>query len=359
METWLEIDLKKLKNNFEYIREKSKSPICSVIKADSYGLGVKEIASELDKLETDSFAVAFFHEALELRRLGIEKEILVFNYIPEERLIDVEKNNLTITLYSIEQLNEYISSNLDILKNISFHIKINTGMNRLGFDEEQLDYLIEIILKNNLKIEGVYSHFAHVEDYNFSNSQNNLFLIIADKLEMKLNKTLKKHLANSVASVKYEGFYHNMIRVGMLLYGLQPLGDTINERIKCIFTWKSKITNIRKVKKGERISYGDFVVPNNMEIATIPVGYSHGYMRQLSNKAKVFILGKKYPIIGKICMDQMLVDISKMDENRRLGVEVEVLGDNITPEYLAKLSETIPDDIICKINPNIKRIIKR
>ncbi len=357
METWLELDLNKLKNNYKYIKEKTRTPICSVIKADSYGLGVEEIAIELEKLGTDIFAVAFFNEALELRKVGIKKEILIFNYISTENLEKILDNNMIVTLYSLEQLKAYIAYDLELLKKITFHIKLNTGMNRLGFDINHLEELVSLIKENKLNIKGIYSHFAHAEDYEFSKKQNDLFLMMAKNIEEELGITLKKHLANSTASLKYEDFYHNMVRIGMLLYGLQPLYKE-DSQIKCIFTWKSKITNLRKVKKGQRISYGEFLAKKDMCIATVPVGYSHGYMRQLSNKGKVYIEGKKYQIIGNVCMDQILVDLTGMNLDRKLGVEVELLGPNISPEYLANLSGTIADDIICKLHPKIKRVVK-
>lgn len=359
MENWLELDLNKLEKNFKYIKMKTNSSICSVIKADSYGLGSESIALKLDQLETNTFAVAFLDEALELRKLGIKKDIIIFNYIPQERLEEAKNNNLIVTLYSLEQLKEYIKSSIEFLSTIKFHIKLNTGMNRLGFDIWQLKDLVEIIKEKKLRVEGLYSHFAHAEDMTFTNKQNELFISMSNFIEKEMKRSFVKHIANSTATLKYENFTYDMVRVGMVLYGLQPIEGYVDNNIECIFTWKSKITHVRKVKKGERISYGQYRVEKDMCIGTIPVGYSHGYMRQLSNKGEVYISGEKYPIVGKICMDQMLVDISKMNKSRKLGVEVELLGENITPEYLAYLSGTIADDIICKISPTIKRIIKR
>lgn len=355
MENWLEIDLKRLKNNYLYVKSKTKSEICAVIKADGYGVGSFEIAKELEDMGVKNFAVAFLNEAQELRTIGIKKEILIFNYISPEKLNDIVDTNFILTLYSLEQLEIYLNVGLEVLKRIRFHIKINSGMNRLGISREELDEFLDLIKRNNLNIEGTYSHFAHVEDDEFTSFQFNEFMSISKKIEKSLEKNLIKHISNSGATLKYSDYGLDFVRVGMSLYGLQAL-EIKNENIKGILTWKSKVSSLRYVKKGERISYGNEILKDDKFIGVIPVGYSHGYMRQLSGKGYILIKGQKCPIIGKVFMDQMSIDFSKM-ENIQIGDEIILLGDGVEAEVLAKLAGTIADDIVSKISPRIERVI--
>lgn len=358
METWLEIDLNKLRSNYNYIKNKTGVEICSVIKADGYGIGAFEIAKELEKMDTKLFAVAFLNEAEELRKEGIKKDILIFNYVSPKTLQSAIDNNFIITLYSLDQLKIYQKEDIELDK-LRFHIKINTGMNRLGINESDLEEILTIISEENIKVEGVYSHFANAEtDEDFTDYQYERFKKIVDKMENSLKQNnILKHIANSPASLKYNSYYLNLVRIGMILYGLQPL-DRTDENIKGIFTWKSKISNIRKVSEGERISYGKERITEDKTIAVVPVGYSHGYMRQLSNIGYVMVEGRRCDIIGKICMDQMIIDVTHLEE-LEIGNEVIILGEGITAEKLGELSGTIADDIICKISSKIERVVKR
>lgn len=355
METWLEINLRELENNYKYIKSKTNSKICSVIKADGYGMGSYDIAKKLEILGTDMFAVAFLKEGYRLRKKGIKKDILLLNFVAPDKLDFVIQNNLTLTLYSLTQVEMYIENKKIDLKKIKFHIKINTGMNRLGFDKDDFPKLIELIEKYELDIRGVYCHFADVNDEEFTKKQYKEYIDFVENLESLFDRKLIKHVCNSAGTLKYKAYHLDMVRVGMALYGLQPL-NILDENIKSIFTWKSKITNIRKVEAGERLSYGHYTLNENKIIATIPVGYSHGYMRQLSNKAYVLIKDIPCRILGDICMDQMLIDISDL---REVEVEEEVilLGENLKPEILGELANTIADDILCKISPRINRIL--
>lgn len=352
MENWLEIDLNRLRSNYTYIKSKTNSTLCAVIKADGYGIGSYEIAKELENLGVKNFAVAFLKEAEELRGFGIRSEILILNYISPEKLKNLVDEKIVLTIYSLEQLKKYFD--FDDLKGKRFHIKLNTGMNRLGFGKEEIDELVKISKEKNLNIEGIYTHFAHVDDEEFTKKQYEKFFEMSESVEKQLNKSLIKHVANSAATLKYKNYGLDFVRVGMGLYGLQAL-ENYDSKIKSIITWKSKITNIREVEIGERISYGREVLNETKKIAIIPVGYSHGYMRQLSDKAYILIKGRKVRIIGKIFMDQMVVDITDT-KNIKVGDEVILLGDGVEAEEIALFSGTIADDIISKISPRIKRI---
>ncbi len=352
MENWVEIDLDRLKSNYLYIKSKTTCPVCAVIKADGYGVGSYEIAKELENLGVNLFAVAFLKEAMDLRSFGIKSEILILNYISPDKLENLNDNKIILTLYSLEQLKIYLE--FKNIQNKRFHIKVNTGMNRLGFDEKDIEELTEIIKNNNLVVEGIYSHFSHIENKDFTEKQYLNFINICSKIEKSIGKKLIKHISNSGATMKYTQYNLDFVRVGMALYGLQPLKEKDNN-IRGIITWKSKISSIRQIKKGESISYGNEQIEDNKKIAIIPVGYSHGYMRQLSKNAYVLIKDVKVRIIGKILMDQMYIDVTKLEEVK-IGDEVVLLGDRVEAERIADFSGTIADDIISKISPRIERV---
>ena len=356
MENWLEINLGSLRNNYNYISSKTGTKIISVIKADGYGMGSFEIAKELERLGTHMFAVAFFREAEELRREGIKKSILVFNYISPENLTKCFGKDYILTIYSVDQLKTYISRLGEDLKKLKFHLKVNTGMNRLGIDFCEIEEMSDLIIENNIEVEGVYSHFSDAEeDFEFTELQNKKFEEFIREFEKYGIGFRVKHMANSPASLKHEKYYYDFIRVGMLLYGLQPLPEP-DGNIEGIFSWKARISNTRVIEAGERISYGKKETDEKLNIACIPVGYAHGYMRQLSNKAYVKYKGNSCPIIGKVCMDQMIIDVTGVG-GASIGDEVVLLGDGISPEELAEMAGSIADDLICKISSRIERVI--
>lgn len=352
MENWVEINLNRLKDNYNYIKTQTHSPICAVIKADGYGIGSYEIAKELEELGVTMFAVAFLKEAVELRSFGIKSEILILNYVSLERLNLEKDDKFIFTIYSLEQLDSY--KGLKSLSRIRFHIKINTGMNRLGINNSEVDRLIDRIRRDKINIEGIYSHFAHIEDEVFTEMQYNEFVRISENFEKSLNKKLIKHISNSGATLKYSNYNFDFVRIGMGLYGLQPLKAKVSQ-IKGIVTWKSIISAIRTVSKGESISYGREVLEKDKIIGIVPVGYSHGYMRQLSKEAYVLVNGTKAKILGKIFMDQMIIDVSDL-KKVAFGDEVILLGDGLEAEAIAEFSNTIADDIISKISPRIERV---
>lgn len=351
MENWVEINLTRLKSNYEYIKKTAKKPICAVIKADGYGVGSYEIAKELEELGVKSFAVAFLQEALELRKFGIKSEIIVLNYVSYEKLKEIEDSEFIFSIYSLDQLENYIVG--DNLGKYRFHVKLNSGMNRLGINEEEIPQLIKLVEKEKIEIEGIYSHFAHVEDEDFTKAQFEKFMKMGDRLEHAFGKKLLRHISNSGGVLKYPVYTLDFVRVGMALYGLQPLREK-NYNIKGIITWKSKISAIREVKMGQRISYGKEVLEENKKIAIIPVGYAHGYMRQLNKDAFVIVKGQKCKILGKVFMDQMMIDVSSTEVS--FGDEVILLGDQVEASEIGGFSNTIADDVISKISPRIERV---
>ncbi|BDU50762.1 alanine racemase [Haliovirga abyssi] len=354
--SYLEIDLDKVVENYNYIKGLTNSKVMAVVKANAYGLGIVEIAKVLKKAGADFFGVAFYEEAIKLIKSGIKEKILIFNYIKKEylnKLINI--NNIIITIYSIEQLNGYIDYMGDNINKLKIHLKVNTGLDRLGIREEDLNIAIKLIKKYNLKIEGIYSHFANASgNEGYTRFQDNNFNKIIKKFEENNILFRVKHISNSAATLLYRKFDYDYVRVGMAIYGLQPL-EEYNNNIKEVLTLKSIISGVFNVKKGENIGYGlKTAALKNMKIAIIPIGYSDGYLFQLSSKGLVEINGIECNIVGEVCMDQIIVDVSKI-ENLKIEDEVIVIGGKIGINRLAKIVDTIPDEILCKLSNSLEK----
>ncbi|OQY09201.1 MAG: alanine racemase [Fusobacteriia bacterium 4572_132] len=341
------IDLEKYEENLNYIRKITDAKIMVVVKANAYGHGMVKISKKSEELGIDFFGVAFLEEAEELRKNDIKSDILILNYIAEENIIKVSQSDYIITLYSLEQLEKYNEILGKKLKNIKFHININTGMNRLGINIDELEKL----KKYNINIEGAYSHFSNAgNDEEITEKQYQIFQKSVRKLKKMGFNIRIKHISNSAGVFQNKKYSLDYVRVGMALYGLQPLNYKLD--LKPIMTIKTIVSNIRNIKKGENIGYGKNISNKNVKISIIPIGYSDGYLMSLSKKGYVLIDGKKCNIVGEVCMEQIIVDISKL-KNVSIGDEVVILGQQklaeITPEILGKLANTVPDDIVCKL----------
>ncbi len=341
------IDLKKYEENINYIQSKTDAKIMVIIKANAYGHGMLKIAKKSEELGIDFFGVAFLEEAEKLRKNNIKSDILIFNYIDEKDIIDITQNNYKITLYSLEQLEKYYKILGNKLKQIKFHININTGMNRLGINMQELKELD----KYDINIEGAYSHFSNAgDDENETEKQYNKYQKSLKILE-KMGFDIKiKHISNSAGVFQNKKYSLDYVRVGMALYGLQPLNYNLD--LKPVMTIKTVVSNIRNIKKGENIGYGKNTSKKDIKIAIIPIGYSDGYLMSLSKKGYVLIGGEKCNIVGEVCMEQIIVDINNI-KNISVGDEVVILGKQkskeITAEMLGKMANTVPDDIVCKL----------
>lgn len=354
--SYLEIELNKVVENYNYVKSLTNSKIMAVVKANGYGLGIVEITKILKKAGADFFGVAFYEEAIKLIKIGIKEKILIFNYIKKEylnKLINID--NIIITIYSIEQLNGYIDYIGKDIAKLKIHLKVNTGLDRLGIREENLDEAIKLIKKYNLNIEGIYSHFANASgSEKYTRFQNENFNKIIKKFEKFEILFEIKHISNSAATLLYREFDYDYVRVGMAIYGLQPLKKYDNN-IKEVVKLKSIISGVFNVKNGENIGYGlKNIALKDMKIATIPIGYNDGYLFELSNKGLVEINGEECNIVGEVCMDQIIVDVSKI-ENLKIEDEVIVIGGKIGINRLAKMVDTIPDDILCKLGKSLEK----
>ncbi|MGB9614702.1 MAG: alanine racemase, partial [Fervidobacterium sp.] len=327
--------------------------VMPVVKANAYGHGAVQLAKAAERIGIDYFAVAFLEEATELRKHGISSNILVFNYIEPDLLHIAQENNITITLYSWEQLWKYSK----YIWRPKCHVKIDTGMRRLGVLPQESKDFIDSARKSGFEVEGAYTHFAvadslEEEDIKFTKEQAEQF----EKLDLDVKI---KHMCNSGASLSKVVNCFDYVRVGIASYGLQPSESVYSDKLKPVLAWKSVVSHMKTIQPGDTISYGrTFKAFSEMKIATIPVGYADGYWRHLSNKGYVLIRGEKCPIVGRVCMDQFMVDVTHLSDVR-IGDEVVLIGkqgDNtITAEEIAKLVGTINYEVTCRISERVPR----
>ena len=365
--TWAEINLDNINFNLNNIRKllKEDTKICTVLKANAYGHGSVEIAKFLENKNVDYFAVARLEEAIELRENNIKMPILCLGFVPEESLEYALENNITLTIYSLEmakKLND-ISEKTGITANI--HIKIDTGMSRIGFEasEESIDQIVNISNLNNLYIEGIYTHFAKSDeiDKDFTYKQADRFKFMVDSIEKRGINIPIKHVSNSAAIIDLPEYNFDMVRAGIMLYGLYPslnVNQTIVQ-LKEVMCLKAKISFVKTIEANCGVSYGlKYKSKKEMLIATLPIGYADGYTRMLSEKAQVMVHKHKVPVIGNICMDQCLIDVS--DLNVKMGDEVVLFGGNdsngISITSVADLLNTINYEIVCMIDKRVPRV---
>lgn len=339
MRCYAEINLDKLKYNLDELLKKIDiKKIIAVIKANAYGHGSIEIFKYLLKYGITNFAVATIDEAIELNNINKDVKILILGIIDREDYKKIENTNIAITISSFNDL-EYILKNN--LKN-KIHIGIDTGMTRLGFHKEDIIKLKKYI--NTLNIEGIFTHLSSVDfDEEYTTKQIEEFLDITKELN------LKKHILNSAGIEKYYNteYILDYVRPGISLFG----GE--NGVYKDVLSLYSHIVNIMKVPKNTYVGYNKtYKTTNDSYIGTISIGYADGYKRILSNKSYCFINGKRYKIIGNICMDICMVLI---DGDVKIGDKVELIGDNIKIDEIAKLSDTIKYEILTSISNRVPR----
>ena len=369
--TWAEIDLKALEHNFKILKQKANTAkVMAVVKADAYGHSAAAIAPVLEQNGADYFAVSNIDEALFLREKGITKPILILGYTPVNKASELAQNDLSQCVYSkeyAEKLSHYANINKTKVK---IHIKLDTGMSRLGFDcrNNELHGINDAVTSAKMQgfiIEGVFTHFAvsdrtpQTED-NFTNEQYSRFIKAVEILKTNGINPPLCHCANSAALLQDDDKLLTLARAGIALYGLSPASDLeLKDDLIPVMTVKSVVSLVKEINQGDTVNYGrTFKACKDMKIATISAGYADGYPRILSNKGFVLIGGKKANIIGRICMDQMCVDVSDID-NVKMGDEVILFGKDLKVDTLADLAGTINYEIICGISPRVPRIVKK
>lgn len=364
---WAEINVDNLKHNINEIKRVSKSKeIMGIIKADAYGHSAIETAKILNKNGVNYLAVAVITEALELRREGIKSSILVLGFTVTKVLREVIENDIILTAYSYEYIKELNDEAKKIGGKVKIHIAVDTGMGRIGFlpTEQSIKEVYECSKLPNIQIEGVFSHFANSDetDKSYTNYQVNKFNSFCRELE-KLGVNFNiKHIANSGAIIDLPEFHYDAVRPGIILFGYYPSKEVKinNINLKPVLSLKANVTFVKTVNAGEYIGYGrTYKTDKETVIATIPIGYADGYSRALSNRGKVIIKGQYAPIIGRVCMDQCMVDVTNISgvEN---GDEVILLGEDnnikISADDLAETIGTINYEVLCMISKRVPRV---
>ena len=366
--TWAEIDLDALVHNFDIIKkEATGAKLMAVVKADAYGHSARIVAPILEQHGADAFAVSNIEEAITLRGCGITRPILILGYTPVSMAAQLYLNDISQCVYSPEYAAALSKRACADGVKVKVHIKLDTGMSRLGFDcrDEKLSGIEEAVTAARLKgfvFEGIFTHFAvsdrtETSEDGFTDKQYSRFCTAAERFEKAGLRPKYRHCCNSAAFCLDSDKHFDMCRPGIILYGLTPSSDLkLKENFVPVMTVKSVVSMVKTIKKGDTVSYGrTFTAEKEMKIATVTAGYADGYPRLLSNKGYVLINGKRANIIGRVCMDQMSVDVSDIEDVKQ-GDEVILFGKTLPVEELADMCGTINYEIICGISPRVPRI---
>lgn len=391
----LEISRRKIEKNLEKIKRINEN-IIYVLKDDAYGLGIENILPILIENGCNYYAVAYIEEALEIKKISREKflkevNVLMLNYTEVEDIKIAVENGIELTIYSLFQFREYEKIFSEILEegknNIKIHIKLNTGMNRLGFDGDEIEELCGILKRfqvrnenkrflecdkkgegiktvekiGKLEIVSIFSHISDSENFEKTEAQVKKyeeFLKIFQNMGIDCRYT---HLQASPLLFKYGGKYnYDFGRVGMAIYGMEPLSERVG--LEQVINLHSKIISIRKVRKGEQVSYGNNgLLERDTVVAVVPIGYAHGLKKQIeSSNSYILIKGEKAYILGEVCMDMILVDVTDI-EGVSVGDKAVIIGvqgdEEITLLKMAKWANTIQDDILTNFDKSIRRKI--
>ncbi|WP_156290043.1 alanine racemase [Oceanobacillus salinisoli] len=368
-DTWAEISLDAIKDNVKAFKNhiQSNTKFMAVIKADGYGHGAIEIAREALDAGADYLAVALLDEAIRLRHAQIDAPLLVLGYTgisSVEALEDAIDRDITLTVFTEDVARKIVETADKRKKAARVHIKVDSGMNRIGIKEkEKVLELAQILQSEYVHIEGIFTHFADADntDSAYTEKQFEQFLKVTRFLEDHGIDIPIKHCCNSAGTIAYPQMHLDMVRVGISLYGLYP-SEHLRENItlKQVMSFRTKPVLIKTVDAGEPISYGCTYIPESkVKVATIPVGYADGFTRALSNKGNVTVNGKRAPIVGRICMDQSMIDVSDIKDVNEENVFT-IFGDPgdgfISLAEVAEQLHTIHYEIVCLIGKRVPRV---
>ncbi|QNM05558.1 alanine racemase [Qiania dongpingensis] len=361
------IDLDAIYGNVKALKENTRkgTRICAVIKADGYGHGAVPIARKLKGL-ADYFAVATAEEAFNLRYHQIEEPILVLGYVPEDAYERAVMEEIRLTVYTYEMAERLSEAAKRCGKQAFIHIKLETGMNRIGFrpGEEALSQAEAMSRLPGIMLEGIFSHFARADekDKSYAERQYRIFDGFVSALKKRGVEIPLKHMGNSAAIIDLPQFDVDMVRAGIALYGMYPSNEVDRRRVGLTPALRltARVIFIKEIEPGETVGYGGtYTAQRRMKIATIPIGYGDGYPRNLSNRGYVLLDGKKAPITGRVCMDQLMVDVTDVPEVRQ-GDEAVLVGRDgeqmISVEELAELAGTFNYEFVCDLGKRIPRI---
>lgn len=362
------INLDAIRYNISQVKSRlhKDTKLMVIVKADAYGHGAVAVTKALENGLADAFGVAIIEEAIELRKAGIKKPILILGYTSKEQFDLVVSYDVIQTVYQYEMAQYLANEAIKQGKTAKIHIKIDTGMSRLGFADtmETVNTIKKISALKGIQIEGIFSHFATADEKDKSSASDQIkrFDEFYKLLENEGIHIPIRHMSNSAGMIEFSQAQYEMVRCGILTYGLYP-SDEVNQSFIDIIPameLKTHVVYIKEVPAGTGISYGlTYITKRKTKVATIPVGYADGYSRNLSNTGQVIIRGKYAPIIGRICMDYFMVDVTDI-ENVSQGDTVTLLGKDgnceISVERLAEWSHSFPYEIICTVGKRIPRI---
>ena len=372
--TWADINMDAIDHNFRAIRNALKPGVkmCCVVKADAYGHGAPMVAREYQRLGADWFAVSNLEEAIQLRRCAITRPILILGYTPPQNAEELSELNISQTVLSLDYARQLSRYAQEANVTVNIHLKVDTGMSRIGFlyqnperDGASLDEMETAARLPGLAPEGIFTHFAVSDDgdqgENFTLAQYDWFRKAVEAMEARGLHFAVRHCANSGAVLDYPELQLDMVRPGIILYGMEP-SESIRHPLDLqpAMELKTVISQKKKIPAGATVSYGrTFTASQGTVVATVPIGYADGYPRHFSGKAQMLVRGKRAPIIGRVCMDQLMLDVTEIP-----GVEegdvVTVFGRDgeafLPVDELAALNDTIHYEMVCLVGKRVPRI---
>ncbi|HHW00309.1 MAG TPA: alanine racemase [Clostridiaceae bacterium] len=367
--SWAEVNLDNIAHNVREIRRitNKKAELMGVVKADAYGHGVMEVTRTLLANGVTRLAVSMLDEAIQLRKNGIDVPILILSYTDPARAEEIILNDVTQTVFSHDLAEALSAAAVKLHRNVKIHIKIDTGMTRVGFmpGYSAVKDVVAISKLPGIIVEGLFTHFASADekDKRYTYMQFERFMSICSELSRIGVYIPIKHVSNSAAIIDFPEMHLDMVRPGIILYGMYPSEEVDRRKLdlKPAMTLKANVILVKNVEKNTYISYGrTFKTRHESKIATIPIGYADGYTRLLSNKGKVLINGEIAPIVGRICMDQCMVDVTDLKNEVRVGDEVVLFGKQgnceIKVEDIARAIGTINYEIVSIIGKRVPRV---
>ena len=362
-QVWAEVNLQTLKENYFKLQAYTRSEMMPIVKADAYGHGVIPVVKTLIACGTERYGVALLEEALEIKAVFPDLTVMVIGATDLDKSDILVREGIIPAIFQLSQAQALSEAAVKQNRTAILHIKIDTGMNRIGFKERDFADIMKIAALPNLFVEGIFTHFAtsDIRDLSFAREQLNRFQSLYVKLK-KAGLTIPiRHAANSAAILQFPESHFELVRPGISLYGLTPssqIGSAVG--LEPVMSWKAKVSHVKNIKTGESVSYGrTFQAAYPTRVATIPIGYADGLRRALSNQGEMLIHGKRSTMIGRICMDQTMLEVTKIP-GVQVGDVVTILGkdgyDQITATEMADWIGTISYEVVCGISKRVPRV---